>query len=342
MSSRLRDTIVARIRDRGPLPFDEFMEAALYDPDDGFFAAASPARPEGHFITSPHVSPVFAGLLAVQARDAWHTMERPDPFVVVDLGAGEGALARGIVTAAASDEAFARALRVVAIERGEIAAKHLASSGLVVEASLADLDPFTGVLFANELFDNVPFSLFAGDEEIMVTEEGDRLIWRPREWRSLRPVSKRSGEIVDQIGRTLARGYVLIFDYGFSGDEEPETVRGYRGHRIVEELLDDPGSSDITGPVDFDVLAARAHSNGLQTWGPVSQRDALMALGYRATLDRMRADQHQREQAGEWRTAIEVYGERAQAAMLVDPAGLGGLKVLALGTADLPPPRALN
>ncbi|TMK81952.1 MAG: hypothetical protein E6G46_06820 [Actinobacteria bacterium] len=342
MSTRLRDKITARIRERGPLPFDEFMETALYDSDDGFFAGASPARPEGHFVTSPHLSPVFEGLLAAQARDAWHTMERPDPFVVVDLGAGEGVLARGIATAATSDEAFARALRVVAVERGEIAAKHLASSGLTVATSLADLEPFTGVVFANELFDNVPFSLFADDEEIMITEEGDRLIWQPREWRSLRPVSKRSGEIVDQVGRTLARGYVLIFDYGFSGNEEPETVRGYRGHRLVKELLDEPGSSDITGPVDFDALAAHARSNGLQVWGPVSQRDALMALGYRATLDRMRADQQQREQGGAWRGAIEVYAERGQAAMLVDPAGLGGLKVLALGTKGLPAPRALS
>src|SRR5438270_618490 len=198
------------------------MEAALYDSDDGFFAGVSPARQEGHFVTSPHLSPVFTGLLAVQARDAWHTMDRPDPFVVVDLGAGEGALARGIATAAESDEVFARA------------------------------------------------------------------------------------------------------------------------QHLVEEVLESPGSSDITGPVDFDALAARARENGLQAWGPTSQRDALMALGYRATLDHMRADQQQREQAGTWRTAIEVYGERGQAAMLVDLAGLGGLKVLALGTAGLPAPRALS
>src|SRR5207248_1905041 len=163
-------------------------------------------------------SPVFAGLLAAQARDAWHSMAKPDPFTVVDLGAGEGTLARGIETASGSDEDFAGTMEVVAVEKGEVAANHLADSGL-------------------------------------------------------------------------------------------KTARS----------LDDPGSSDITGPVDFDALTARARANGLETWGPASQRDALMALGYRATLDRMRADQQQQEQAGEWRTAIEYYGERGQAAMLVDP-----------------------
>ena len=68
-------------------------------------------------IRCPFLSPVFAGLLTVAAREAWNTLERPAPFTVVDLGAGEGALARGILTAATSDEEFARALKIVAVER---------------------------------------------------------------------------------------------------------------------------------------------------------------------------------------------------------------------------------
>ena len=342
MSSRLRDAIIAHIRARGPMPFDEFMELALYDPEDGFFSSASPARPEGHFITSPHLSPVFAGLLTVQARDAWIVMGKPEPFTVVDLGAGAGVLARGIVAAAASDTEFAHALQVIAVERSEIAATHLANTGLPTARSLEDFETFTGVLIANELFDNVPFRLFGDDGEIKISDDGDRLIWRPLPPASIRPDSPRSLELIDQIARALKQGYALIADYGFTGDEEPESTRGYREHRLVTDVLEDPGATDITGPVDFDALAARARENGLQTWGPVSQRDALMALGYRATLDRMRADQQQREGTGEWRTAIEFYGERGQAAMLVDPAGLGSLKVLALGTEGLPVPRLLS
>jgi NADH dehydrogenase [ubiquinone] 1 alpha subcomplex assembly factor 7 len=342
VSSRLRDAIIARIRAHGPMPFDEFMELALYDPDDGFFSSSSPARPEGHFVTSPHLSPVFTGLLTVQARDAWDAMGKPDPFTLVDLGAGEGTLARGIETAAASDERFARALHVVAIERGEVAANHLTGSGLKTARSIGDVEPFIGVIIANELFDNVPFRLLSGEDEIRITEDGAALSWQPLPPTSSRPVSPRSLDLIDQIARALRHGYAFIIDYGFTGDEEPEATRGYREHRIVTDLLDDPGSSDITGPVDFDAIAVRARANGLQTWGPISQRDALMALGYRATLDRMRADQQQQEQAGEWRTAIGYYGERGQAAMLVDPAGLGSLKVLVLGTEGLPEPRALG
>jgi NADH dehydrogenase [ubiquinone] 1 alpha subcomplex assembly factor 7 len=341
VSDRLRDRLIARIREQGPLPFDEFMEAALYDPEDGFFSSVSPARPEGHFVTSPHLSPVFAGLLTVQVRDAWNSLGRPDPFTIVDLGAGEGALARGMLTASATDEDFARALHVIAVERSEIARNALRSSGLTVAAQLQDVEPFTGIVIANELFDNVPFRLFADDTEVTITVEGDRLIWQPLAMSEIRPASPASDQIIAEIERVLQPGYALIIDYGFAGEERPETMRGYRDHHLVEDVLEDPGSNDVTGPVDFDALAARATKNGLQAWGPVSQRDAMMALGYRATLDRMRADQAEKELTGEWRTAIEYYGERGQAAMLVDPAGLGGLKVLALGTDGLPVPLAV-
>ncbi|MGZ4208373.1 MAG: SAM-dependent methyltransferase [Actinomycetota bacterium] len=342
MSDRLRARLVERIRTSGPLRFDEFMEAALYDPDDGFFSGESPARAEGDFVTSPHISPVFAGLLAVQARDAWETIGRPDAFTVVDLGAGEGALARGIVSAAQSDEIFARALHVVAVERGEVARRALQSSGLTVAARIEDVEPFDGMLVANEVFDNVPFRLYRGETEILIDAENERLVARATSDGPERPVSPQSDALVDGIARALRRGYALIVDYGFAPGEDPEAVRGYRAHRLVDDLLADPGDTDITGPADFDAIASRAREAGLQVWGPVSQRDALMALGYRATLDRMRIEQTEKERAGEWRTAIGYFGERGQAAMLVDPTGLGGLKVLALGTEGLPAPRAVR
>jgi len=341
MSDRLRERLIARIRANGPLHFDEFMEAALYDPQDGFFSSASPARADGDFVTSPHLSPVFSGLLTVQARDMWHSLEQPSPFTVVDLGAGEGALARGIAHAAQSDEEFTKALRVVAVERAAAAREALAAGGLETLADVSDIEPFEGVVFANELLDNVPFRLYAAGVEIVIDVEGEGLVARPPLAEAARVVSPGTEDLVGAISKKLQRGYAIFIDYGFSGGEALESIRGYRSHHLVDDILRDPGSSDVTGPVDFDALVARARADGLQTWGPVFQRDALMALGYRATLDRMRADQAEKEQAGEWRMAVEYYGERGQAAMLVDPAGLGGLKVLSLGTPRLPAPRAL-
>jgi len=344
MSDRLRARLLQRIAQNGPLRFDEYMEAALYDPEDGFFSAASPVGEGRHFVTSPHLSTVFAGLLTVQLREMWHDLGEPDVFTLADFGAGDGTLSRQIQQAASSDPSLERRLRIVTIERGAGARASLADRGFDVLASVEELEPFTGCLIAHELFDNIPFRLFNPNGEVIVASDGDRLIETtiPSETIASHPVSPASEAIVGHIARALERGYALIVDYGFTAGEQPGPVRGFTHHTMVSDLLADPGATDITGPVDLDALARAAVSLGLQVWGPVPQRDALMSLGYRATLDRMRADQLAHEHQGEWRTALEYYGERGQAAMLVDPAGLGDLKFLAFGTSGLPVPRALR
>ena len=53
----LKDRLVERIRSEGPIGFDAFMEAALYDPECGYFTSG-PLRSvkAGDFLTSPEVS----------------------------------------------------------------------------------------------------------------------------------------------------------------------------------------------------------------------------------------------------------------------------------------------
>ena len=63
-----RDEIVERIRREGPIPFDAFVELALYG-DGGFFTRARGAGRAGRdFVTSPEVGPLFGALVAARAR----------------------------------------------------------------------------------------------------------------------------------------------------------------------------------------------------------------------------------------------------------------------------------
>jgi SAM-dependent MidA family methyltransferase len=104
--SRGHPALVGRIRDEigrgGPIPFDRFMELALYDPDDGYYThcagrpAVSSAGPSADFQTSPHVHPVFGHIVAGELVQIWRTLGQPRPFVVVEPGAGDGTLANQI------------------------------------------------------------------------------------------------------------------------------------------------------------------------------------------------------------------------------------------------------
>jgi SAM-dependent MidA family methyltransferase len=182
----LPERLADRIRRQGPLPFDSWMEAALYDPEGGFFATGGGAgRAGGDFITSPEVGGLFGRLVARALDEWWDRLGHPDPFVVVEAGAGRGRLAVAVL---AAEPACASALRYVLVERSQTlrddAGEHLRiepaaevlgpairtdpeeapepvpGTGPIVTA-LAELPagPFPGLVVANELFDNLPFRI---------------------------------------------------------------------------------------------------------------------------------------------------------------------------------------
>ncbi|MGH2692089.1 MAG: SAM-dependent methyltransferase [Actinomycetota bacterium] len=341
-----------RIRDAGPITFADFMEAALYDPRDGFYARAQIGG-DGHFVTSPHVSPAFGNLVARQLAESWDFLGKPSPFTVVELGAGDGTLARRILESVGPVPELGSALRYLVVERTEGQSEALRGSGLETIGSLAEAGPMTGCILANELLDNVPFHRLrerAGNiVEVVVGHEGGRLVeleaepseqalsglTRPLSPGEERPVSPQAMEIVRGMAGILERGYAFLFDYGFVTGETPGPVHSYRDHRVVADVLDDPGGRDVTAAVDLEAIAAEAATAGLQVWGPVTQRDALIALGYRLWSAGVRNRQADTREA---REAIRLYEARSRASILIDEGKLGGLYLIALGTKGLPPP----
>jgi SAM-dependent MidA family methyltransferase len=96
VSEEVAARIRAAIADHGPIGFDEYMMLALYGP--GGFFERPPIGP--HFVTSPHVHPfVFGHGVRDALLDTWHALGEPDPFRVVELGAGDGTLADAMLQA---------------------------------------------------------------------------------------------------------------------------------------------------------------------------------------------------------------------------------------------------
>ena len=197
--------VAERIARVGPVPFGEYVEAALSGPE-GFFTRGGGAGRRADFLTSPEVGPLFGAVVARALDAEWERLGSPDPFVVVEAGAGRGSLAKAILDA---DPSCAPALRYVLAERspslraaaeqllvvepaanvlggvggddGDAPAPAGTGTGPVV-AVLDDLPAvtFSGVVLANELLDNLPFDLVersaTGWEEVRVGVRGDRLV----------------------------------------------------------------------------------------------------------------------------------------------------------------------
>lgn len=180
--------------------FSDYVELALYDPVEGFYASGGRAGRRGDFLTSPEVGPLFGALIARWLDATWEELGCPDPFVVADAGAGPGTLARSVRLAA---PACADALVYVLVERGATQrarhAEHL--DGWVGERRGAELDQLlaapgagrgptfvssdempsslVGAVVANELLDNVAFDIVrrtgGGVEQMVVVATDDDL-----------------------------------------------------------------------------------------------------------------------------------------------------------------------
>jgi SAM-dependent MidA family methyltransferase len=330
--------LAERIRSNGPMSFAAFMEAALYAPDGGFYATGGHAGRRGDFLTSPEVGPLFGAVLARALDGWWEELGRPSPFTVVDAGAGRGALARAVLAARPACEA-AGALRYVAVERS--AAQRAEHASLAIE-SMSNLPPrpFTGVVIANELLDNLPFRLAVFDggwREAFVDVAGDgRFVEVLRDFGVMpaclpsaaphgarAPVQEAAAAWVDTVLARLERGRMVVFDYARTTEEMAalpwrEWLRTYRQHERGGHYLADPGSQDITADVALDQLPAPSSSR--------AQADFLRAHGLEELVDDGRRIWNERAARPDL-AALAARSRVSEAEALTDPTGLGGFTV---------------
>lgn len=268
------------------------MNISLYG-ENGFYSISGRAGRRGDFITSPEVGPLFGTVLARSLDRWWSELGKPDRFTVVDAGAGPGTLARSIVAAAPR---CSNALRYVAVEVS-VAQREMHPNAIESRSSMPS-DPFTGVVIANELLDNMPFRLFVFDgtwQEAYVaigSGSGDAgsFVEVLRTPPSLPaglpqlaphgarvPVQTQAAQWVADTLRIIKRGRLVVFDYCTPTTSElanrpwREWLRTFRRHGRGGHYLQSPGEQDITSQVVVEQLPASTsfatQADFLRDWG---------------------------------------------------------------------------
>ena len=199
MHNAVEHEIRTQIRKKGRITFAEFMQTCLYWPNGGFYSDRS-SRINSHFGTSPASHPAFGALISRQLEQMWRILGKPRPFHLIEVGSGDGNLARSIVNACGLNfPQFARALYYVAVDHQPtiyLSSDHDVNRPTGNDASfpgsaratgtevhwvkaegLSSFRNMVGCILCNELLDNFPFHRFVIHggriKEVFVTLAGD-------------------------------------------------------------------------------------------------------------------------------------------------------------------------
>jgi SAM-dependent MidA family methyltransferase len=312
------------------------MELALYG-GHGYFATERIGR-RGDFLTSPEVGPLFGAVVARALDAEFERLGHPDPFTVVDAGAGPGTLARAVL---AARPACTPALRYVAVEVAE-GPRRQHPPGV---ESVGDLPSgrIDGVVLANELLDNLPFRLAVFDgawREAHVAESPDGrfvevlagpldpvpavLPERPAHG-ARAPLQEAAAGWVTRARAIVRSGRVVVIDYVRPTTAEManrpwrDWLRTYRGHERGAHYLAAAGEQDITADVALDQLGEPDASCTQAEFLRGEGIDALVAEG-RAAWTRAAASPDL--------NAMAMRSRVREAEALLDPHGLGGFTVV--------------
>jgi SAM-dependent MidA family methyltransferase len=306
------------------------METALYGAD-GFYRGS---RPSDHFRTSVTASSRFAEAIGRLAALTDEALGRPEPFDLVDVGAGDGRLAAQLLASAPAG--LAERLRVVAVDLRPRPADLPAEVGWTSSPP----DRLTGLVMAHELLDNIVVDVVersdgllrqvevdaSGEESLGPPATGEQQAWLDRWWPAIEDGQRAecgSGRDLAWAGlvTALERGVALAVDFGHVAEERTGgrfaagTMTGYRGGYQVAPVPD--GTCDITCHVAMDACAAAGVKAGAQDSVLLRQRDALHFLGVSGALPEpglahTRPAEYVRQLSG-----------ASEAAELLDPSSLG-------------------
>ncbi len=339
------ETLRTRITADGPLPFEVFMDIALYG--DGGFFASGPLRSAatGDFLTSPEVSPWFGKTIArflTESLDEFST--------IVEVGAGSGSLLSALL------EAVPHPVSAYAVEASPMARQSLSAllpPDNVVESLGGVPGDLRGALIANELIDNLPVSLAVRsgsgwvEHYVDVTDSGFEFVAVPvrtavANWADTYGGEVPEGSIVEvQLAAAgwlgaaidlIEKGIMVLIDYGGTTEElQPRrqlgTLRTYRGHHLGPDPLLEPGETDITVDVNFSALADHAANRGA-TVALYRQDDFLADSGLRKVVRDLKLRELELARRGDTMAQLVLRSERIDAETLLHPRGLGDFRVL--------------
>ncbi|GAX90936.1 class I SAM-dependent methyltransferase [Effusibacillus lacus] len=295
---KLQTIIKNLIREKGSIPFRDFMDLALYQPELGYYHSdRNVFGKTGDYYTAPEVHSVFGQTIARDLLVKWQELGSPEPLVIVEFGAGRGKLARDILDHIQMEAPQTyKTTQYWIIEKSAhlriVQQEKMQGHPVRWLSSLEERAPFSGIVLSNELIDAMPVHLVTetkyGLQEVYVSARDGQFHellvpvsdHRIRDYLMKYAIPLQQGQRAEvnldaldwlgQVANCLTDGFVITIDYGDEAQILYEgrwngTLRGYQHHRLSDHLLDHPGEQDLTADVNFTALMKYGEQVGFTT-----------------------------------------------------------------------------
>jgi SAM-dependent MidA family methyltransferase len=320
----LKDKLIGEILKKGRLSYADVVELLLYDPAHGYYRSGKPHQKD--FLTSPEISPIFGHAIGKYLERVCTSLGL-SRLSLLELGGASGELAQALISGASGISVE----RCVIVEKGEHARQGIVEWVDDLRA-VPPLEGFTAVI-ANEFLDALPFHRIRcreGELEEIHVGHGDGFFEEPgplephvRSYLERFPLPLPEGQVLEitpdlldvaaRLSTAVERGIFLVFDYGYhnadiaAGRFPDGSMVGYRDFMLVDDVLEEPGSADVTHHVNFDHLSGILTDQGWRKEGELPQYRFLFQAGMLDALGSL------------------PEAQRLAAKSLIDPRGLGSV-----------------
>ena len=304
--------IISILNKKKSIPLDKFINIALYDKDFGFYMNKNPFGRKGHFITSPTISNLFAEMVAIWCVSFWSYLGKPKKILLVELGPGDGSLCEKILKVSKKFDDFYNCLEINLLEISDklrsIQKKKLKNRKVKWINKLEEINSGPIIFFGNEFFDALPIKQFykkknsLQEKYITLTKDKKRLSfeYKKASTKIINSIKSYnllvSGNVVEYpinaikylsaISKKVNEydGGLLIFDYGYIKKQNKNTLQAIKNHKFIDPFKQ-PGNSDITSHINFDLFIKILNKNKLEVNKVVTQNEFLQKMGIKQRAD---------------------------------------------------------
>ena len=298
--------IINILKEKKPIPLDQFINIALYDEKFGYYMKKNPFGKHGDFITAPLISNLFGEMLAVWCVAYWEHIGRPNKILLVELGPGDGSLCKTLLETSKQFKDFYNSLEINLLEISNklktIQKEKINNKKVKWIKKIQQINYGPIIFLGNEFFDSLPIKqiykkkkLFF-EKYVTLSSDNKKIIFLHKRADSnlIKHIQNLNlisvGNTIEypleaiKFLNTIAKkinkfdGGLLTFDYGYTTNKNQNTLQSIKKHKYTNVLLT-PQHSDITSHLNFTLFHKILKKNNLNVEKIISQNEFLKKIG---------------------------------------------------------------